>query len=84
MAQDDYNSSIDRSDPAYWDFYYDPRYCGPSREAYVGRMVSQNTPEPREEIPPREYRYVSEEERQKAFEEWIEGDEDGLDTPSHT
>ena len=32
---------VDKSDPAYWAFYYDPRYCGPSREAYIERMVKQ-------------------------------------------
>ena len=31
----------DKSDPAYWAFYYDPRYCGPSREAYIERMAKQ-------------------------------------------
>ena len=29
----------DKTSPAYWDFYYDPRYCGPSREEYIEKMV---------------------------------------------
>lgn len=36
-----YNASEDKTSPEYWDFYYDARYCGPSREAYVGEMVSR-------------------------------------------
>lgn len=35
-------SDEEKADPEYWDFYYDARYCGPSREGYVGRMVQQN------------------------------------------
>ncbi|MBR2250115.1 MAG: WG repeat-containing protein [Prevotella sp.] len=31
----------DKSNPAYWYFYYDPRYCGPSREAYANEMASR-------------------------------------------
>lgn len=34
-------SFLDKTNPAYWDFYYDERYCGPSREAYIERMVKQ-------------------------------------------
>ena len=29
----------DKSDPEYWYYEYDPRYCGPSREAYMERMA---------------------------------------------
>ena len=29
----------DKSNPAYWYFYYDERYCGPSREAYAEQMA---------------------------------------------
>ncbi|MBR5686487.1 MAG: WG repeat-containing protein [Prevotella sp.] len=46
----------DKANPAYWYYYYDPRYCGPSREAYMEEMArrhrhpdnqeSQNTPSP--------------------------------------
>ena len=28
-----------KTSPAYWDYIYDPRYCGPSRSAYVEEMV---------------------------------------------
>ena len=31
----------DKSNPAYWYFYYDPRYCGASREAYACEMASR-------------------------------------------
>ena len=31
----------DKTSPAYWDFYYDPRYCGPSREEYIEKMIRQ-------------------------------------------
>lgn len=29
----------DKSNPAYWYFYYDPRFCGPCREAYMEKMA---------------------------------------------
>ena len=29
----------DKSNPAYWYHYYDPRYCGPSREDYIEKMA---------------------------------------------
>lgn len=29
----------DKSNPAYWAFYYDPRYCGPSPKAYMEKMA---------------------------------------------
>lgn len=29
----------DKANPAYWYYYYDPRYCGPSREAYMEEMA---------------------------------------------
>ena len=29
----------DKSNPAYWYYVYDPRYCGPSREAYMEKMA---------------------------------------------
>lgn len=32
----------DETNPEYWNFYYDARYCGSSREAYVERMVRQS------------------------------------------
>ncbi len=35
------SSLDDKSNPAYWYFYYDPRYCGPSREAYMEKMARQ-------------------------------------------
>ena len=31
----------DKTNPAYWYFYYDERYCGPSREAYCEKMAAQ-------------------------------------------
>ena len=42
----------DKSDPAYWAFYYDERYCGPSREAYVERMVKQYAGRPEKSSTP--------------------------------
>ena len=29
----------DKSNPSYWYYEYDPRYCGPSREAYMEKMA---------------------------------------------
>lgn len=37
VSPDEYDT-----DPEYWNFYYDARYCGSSREAYVERMVRQS------------------------------------------
>ncbi len=37
-----HNQPDEKTDPAYWDFYYDPRYCSGSREQYVGEMVSRH------------------------------------------
>lgn len=31
--------SEDKSDPEYWYYDYDPRYCGPSREAFMEKMA---------------------------------------------
>lgn len=31
----------DKANPAYWYYYYDPRYCGPSREAYMEEMAQK-------------------------------------------
>ena len=31
----------DRTDPNYWYFVYDPRYCGGSREDYCERMAAK-------------------------------------------
>lgn len=31
----------DKANPAYWYYYYDPRYCGPSREAYMEKMAQR-------------------------------------------
>lgn len=31
----------DKTDPEYWRFYYDPRYCGPSPEAYMEKMAAK-------------------------------------------
>ena len=31
----------DKANPAYWYHYYDERYCGPSREAYMEKMAKQ-------------------------------------------
>lgn len=31
----------DKSNPAYWYYYYDERYCGPSREAYMEKMAKK-------------------------------------------
>lgn len=31
----------DKANPAYWYHYYDPRYCGPSREAYMEEMAQK-------------------------------------------
>ena len=27
----------DKTNPSYWHFYYDPRYCGPDPEAWMRR-----------------------------------------------
>lgn len=32
----------DKANPAYWYYYYDPRYCGPSREAYMEKMARRH------------------------------------------
>lgn len=45
-------SFIDKTDPAYWDFYYDERYCGPSREVYIERMVKQYSGCPEKSLTP--------------------------------
>lgn len=29
----------DKTNPDYWHYYYDPRYCGPDPEAYMNRMA---------------------------------------------
>ena len=49
----------DKSDPSYWAFYYDERYCGPSREAYCARMASQHSKhtEPSSDPTPRPFYY---------------------------
>ena len=42
----------DKVNPAYWYYHYDPRYCGPSREAYMEEMARryrQKSREPKEE-----------------------------------
>ena len=31
----------DKTNPAYWFYYYDPRYCGPDREDYMERMAAR-------------------------------------------
>ena len=31
----------DKANPAYWYYYYDPRYCGPSREEYMEEMAQK-------------------------------------------
>ena len=31
----------DKANPAYWYYYYDERYCGPDREAYMEKMALQ-------------------------------------------
>ena len=31
----------DKANPAYWFYYYDPRYCGPDREDYMERMATR-------------------------------------------
>ena len=31
----------DKANPSYWYYYYDPRYCGPSREEYMEKMARQ-------------------------------------------
>ena len=32
----------DKSNPAYWYYDYDPRYCGPSREAWMEEMAKRH------------------------------------------
>jgi len=32
----------DRSNPAYWEQFYDPRCCGGSREEYCKKMAAKN------------------------------------------
>ena len=36
------SSLDDKANPAYWYYYYDPRYCGPSREAYMEEMARRH------------------------------------------
>lgn len=31
----------DKANPAYWYYYYDERYCGPSREDYMEKMATK-------------------------------------------
>lgn len=31
----------DKTNPAYWYFYYDPRYCGPDHEAWMEMMAAK-------------------------------------------
>lgn len=31
----------DKTNPSYWHFYYDPRYCGPDPEAWMEKMVAK-------------------------------------------
>ena len=31
----------DKANPAYWFYYYDPRYCGPDRADYMERMAAR-------------------------------------------
>ena len=30
----------DKTNPSYWHFYYDPRYCGPDPEAWMEKMAA--------------------------------------------
>ena len=40
LGKSSFVSSLDdKANPAYWYYYYDPRYCGPSREAYMEEMA---------------------------------------------
>lgn len=42
LGKSSFVSSLDdKANPAYWYYYYDPRYCGPSREAYMEEMARQ-------------------------------------------
>lgn len=41
MITDESYNTENLKDPAYWDFYYDARYCGPSRDAYIGMMLDK-------------------------------------------
>ncbi|MBR5564102.1 MAG: WG repeat-containing protein [Bacteroidales bacterium] len=31
----------DKTNPSYWHFYYDPRYCGPDPEAWMEKMAAR-------------------------------------------
>ena len=46
MAEDSKKSSFvssldDKTNPAYWYYHYDERYCGCSREEYMEKMAEQ-------------------------------------------
>ncbi len=36
-----YDPENDKTNPAYWYYYYDPRYCGPSPEEYANKMAAK-------------------------------------------
>lgn len=39
FPENSHSVSEDKTSPGYWAFYYDPRYCGPSPEEYIEKMV---------------------------------------------
>ena len=59
----------EKSNPAYWYYYYDPRYCGPSREAYMEKMARQYARPTAQAAPP-----ASEREEDESLQEQ-EGEE---------
>ena len=86
----------DKANPAYWYYYYDPRYCGPSREAYMEEMArryrhsdkqsqeKKNAPAPADTEPaPRKPSYVSEEARKMADQHQRESEREGLRPDRH-
>lgn len=43
IAKNSFISQLDdKTNPAYWAYYYDPRYCGPSMEAYCNKMAAKS------------------------------------------
>lgn len=44
----------DKTNPDYWHYYYDPRYCGPDPEAYMQRMAKMYSKKANKENKPKE------------------------------
>lgn len=53
FPKDTHSASEDKTSPGYWAFYYDPRYCGPSPEEYIEKMIRKySSPSYQEEDKP--------------------------------